>query len=173
MDAADLVPIAVAVLIPLLGSWMIALKLYGKVDDDWYKKLAKPAFTPPPWTFSVVWTVLYLFMGYASFLVWRDGNGFHGAAKTALIAYGIQLVLNWAWMPMFFGLRNRSLAAIEVFLLAIAVGATTVLFNRINSLAFQLFIPYALWTSFATYLNFSIWYMNRTGEKKIRKRKAT
>ncbi|CDW51872.1 TspO MBR domain containing protein [Trichuris trichiura] len=148
-------------------------KLYKRHRMKWafFQKLVKPSLTPPSWIFSFFWTVLYFSMGYASFLVWRDGDGCQGAARIPLIAYGIQLLLNWAWMPIFFGLRNRALAAIEVCLLAVAVVATTVLFNDVNKMAFQLFIPYAVWTIFATYLTIAIWRMNRNGDKKIRKRK--
>lgn len=124
----------------------------------WYTTLAKPAWNPPSWIFGPVWTTLYFLMGIASYLVWRkiDGSG----AKLALTIYGTQLGLNVLWSILFFGLKQPGLAFAEIIVLLICIIITTVLFWRISPLAGALMIPYILWVSFASYLNFTLWRLN-------------
>lgn len=125
---------------------------------NWYQTIDKPIFNPPSWLFAPVWTVLYALMGIASYIVWlqRDIAG----AKTALVFYGIQLFLNALWSILFFGFKNPALAFVEIIVLLITIIITTVLFWKINPWAGGLMIPYILWVSFATFLNFSIWQLN-------------
>jgi len=125
---------------------------------DWYEQLAKPSWRPPNWLFAPVWTVLYVTIAVSGWLVWREA-GFAGAALPLAI-YALQLGLNAAWTPLFFGLRQPGWAFFEICLLWPAVLWTTLRFGRIRPLAGYLLVPYVLWVSFALVLNGTIWLMN-------------
>ena len=125
---------------------------------DWYAQLAKPEWTPPGWLFGPVWTVLYLCMAVAVWLVWRQG-GF-AAAKVPLALFAVQLVLNGLWSPLFFGLQQPGIAAVEIVLLWAAILATIVAFRGHSTLASLLLTPYLAWVTFAVLLNWKIWRMN-------------
>lgn len=124
----------------------------------WYLIINRPSWNPPGWIFGPVWTILYILMGVASYLVWEK-RGLPGA-KSALFVYGIQLVLNLLWSFLFFGLKNPGLAFAEIILLWLAIVATLVLFWRLNTTAGALLVPYLLWVSFASFLNYTIWKLN-------------
>jgi benzodiazapine receptor len=125
----------------------------------WYASISKPDFTPPSWVFAPVWTTLFLLMGISLYLVWGRGLG-KKDVKLAVSVFGIQLVLNIVWSVLFFGLQNPFLAFAEIVLLWIAILVTIVLFYRISEKAGLLLVPYILWVSFATFLNYSIWMLN-------------
>jgi len=124
----------------------------------WYANLAKPTWTPPGWIFGPVWTLLYLMMAVAAWLVWRQA-GFAGA-KLPLALFGIQLALNSLWSVLFFGLQNPGAAAVEIILLWTAILATMITFWRRSRVAGGLLAPYLAWVSFAVGLNVAIWRMN-------------
>lgn len=125
----------------------------------WYAGLEKPPLNPPNWTFGVVWTALYVMMGFASWLVWRAVGGF-GRASLAFTIYFGQLALNLAWSFLFFGQKEPLLALVDLALLLAAIIATAVLFWRKSKLAGALFLPYILWVGFAGYLNAGIVALN-------------
>ena len=125
---------------------------------DWYPTLTKPAWNPPAWLFGPVWTVLYIAMAVAAWLVWRRA-GWTGA-RWAVTLFMMQLTLNAAWSIIFFGLRNPGAAFAEVVVLWAAILGTLVLFWQVSVPAGILFIPYLAWVSFATVLNFAIWRLN-------------
>jgi translocator protein len=125
----------------------------------WYAGLVKPSFNPPPWTFSVVWPILFLAMAIAGWQVWRGAGGF-GPARGALVLFAIQLTLNLLWSALFFGLKSPLAALAEIALLWLAIAATLVAFWRIDWLAGALFVPYLAWVSFAAVLNAAIWRLN-------------
>ena len=124
---------------------------------SWYDGLRKPPLNPPNWVFGPVWSVLYLSIAVAGWLVWRA----RPASAKPLVLWGSQLVLNAAWSLLFFGLHLPSLALVEIVLLLAMLLATTVSFFGVRPLAGVLFLPYAAWVSFAAYLNAGLWYLNR------------
>ena len=125
----------------------------------WYAMLAKPALNPPSWIFGPVWTMLYILMGIAAFLVWRKGWNSKGV-KTALSLFGLQLVLNALWSIIFFGLHNPAWALVDIIAMWIVIVATIAVFARISRSAAWLLAPYIAWVSFALYLNYAIWRLN-------------
>ena len=126
--------------------------------DGWYEGLIKPAWNPPNWLFGPVWGVLYLLMAVAAWLVWRK-SGLSGAA-VPLGLFGLQLVLNAAWSWLFFGLHRPGVALVEIVLLWAAILATMISFWRVQPPAGWLLLPYQLWVTFATALNFALWRLN-------------
>lgn len=127
---------------------------------EWYEGLNKPSWQPPNWLFAPVWTVLYVMIAVSGWLVWRKA-GFAGAGLP-LAVYAVQLILNAAWSPIFFGLRRPDLAFIEIILLWASVVATLALFHPIQAVATLLLAPYLAWVSFAAVLNFVVWRLNST-----------
>jgi benzodiazapine receptor len=123
----------------------------------WYEGLRKPPFNPASWVFGPVWSVLYLAIAVAGWLVWRT----RPASSKPLILWGSQLVLNAAWSMLFFGLHLPSLALLDIVLLLALLIATTASFFRVRTLAGALFLPYTAWVCFAAYLNAGLWYLNR------------
>jgi tryptophan-rich sensory protein len=125
---------------------------------DFYQQLVRPGWAPPPWLFGPVWSVLYLMMGIAAFLVWRE-RGFRGA-RAALTLFIVQLAVNGLWSWLFFAWRRGALAFGEILLLWVLIAATIVAFWRVKPLAGALLIPYLLWVSFATALTWAVWRLN-------------
>jgi len=124
----------------------------------WYASLAKPTWTPPDWIFGPVWTLLYLMMAVAAWLVWRP-TGLVGA-KLPLGLFAIQLVLNSLWSILFFGLQSSLGAFVEIILLWASILATMIVFWRRSRVAGALLAPYLAWVGFAAALNFAIWRLN-------------
>lgn len=123
---------------------------------EWYRRLEKPPWRPPDWLFAPVWTALYAMIALSGWLVWREA----GLGGAALPLYALQLILNAAWTPIFFGLRRPDLAVIEIVMLWASIVATIALFHPISPSAAWLLVPYLAWVSFASALNFSIWRRN-------------
>ena len=126
---------------------------------SWYERLAKPSWRPPNWLFAPVWTVLYLAIAVSGWLIWRKA-GLDGAAL-ALPIYALQLALNAAWTPIFFGLHRLRAAFIEIVLLWASIAATIAFFYPVDALSALLLVPYLAWVFFAAALNFAIWRLNR------------
>lgn len=127
---------------------------------NWYSMLLKPAGTPPPWVFGPVWSILYLLMATAAWVVWQERRSDNVSLPLALF-FG-QLVLNTAWSFIFFGLRRPGLALIEIIILFVAIALTTLSFLICSRAAFWLMTPYLGWVGYATYLNLGIWRLNRS-----------
>jgi tryptophan-rich sensory protein len=126
--------------------------------DGWYAALQKPSWNPPAWVFGPAWTVLYISMAVAAWLVWREGGW--KAHGRALGLFLVQWVLNALWTPLFFGLQRPDLAFAEIVVLWLVLAATLAAFWRINKVAGALLVPYLAWVSFAAALNFAIWRLN-------------
>jgi tryptophan-rich sensory protein len=128
-------------------------------DSAWYRELAKPAFQPPGWVFGPVWTLLYALMGVAAWRVWRLGTAAPGV-RPALVWFAIQLAINAAWTPVFFGAHAIVAALIVLVALWVALVATIAAFRRVDVPATLLLIPYLVWVSFAVVLNAAIASLN-------------
>ena len=126
---------------------------------DWYPTLIKPSFNPPNWIFAPVWTVLYILMGLALFLVWRQGWQKLEVRKSVKM-FILQLGFNVIWLYFFFGLNEPHLAFLEIIALWLAIAATMIAFYRVDKRASWLLLPYLAWVSFAAFLNYSIWQLN-------------
>jgi translocator protein len=126
----------------------------------WYATLQKPSFNPPGWIFGPVWTILYLLMGISLYLVWQSAAD-PRLKSLALIAFGVQLLLNALWSVIFFGLRAPAFALADLGLLWASILVTILLFWRISPVAGGILIPYIVWVSFAAILNAAIVVLNR------------
>jgi translocator protein len=122
----------------------------------WYAGLVKPTWNPPNWIFGPVWTLLYISMAVAAWLVWRQG----GLWQRASALFAVQLALNAAWSWLFFGFHMPGAAFVEIVVILAAIAATTIAFWRQSLAAGILMVPYLGWVAFATVLNFTIWRLN-------------
>jgi tryptophan-rich sensory protein len=125
---------------------------------EFYAGLVTPSWAPPGWLFGPVWTVLYVLMGVAAWLVWRQA-GWAGA-RGALSLFIVQLVVNAAWSWFFFAWHRGALALADIVLLLGLIVATMVAFARVHGLAAMLLLPYLAWVTYATALTYSIWRNN-------------
>lgn len=144
-----------ALLLPLLAGF-IGSAFTTSAIPVWYAGLNKPFFSPPNWLFAPVWTLLYLMMGVAFYLVWSHKQ----PHPQAVGLFYLQLALNTLWSIIFFGLQLPCLAFIEIVLLWFAIFATIRAFYPVSRLAAYLLIPYLAWVSFASLLNLSISLLN-------------
>jgi tryptophan-rich sensory protein len=141
-----------------LGAGLIGSAFTTRSVSTWYVRLNKPPWTPPSGIFGPVWSLLYLLMGTAAWLVWRKG-GFAGA-RAALALFCLQLIFNAAWSAIFFGARMPGPAFAEILVLWCLILATLAAFWRSVPLAGVLMTPYLAWVTFAAALNFAVWRMN-------------
>lgn len=146
--------IAICFLAAAIGSWFTAASV-----KPWYPTLMKPAGTPPAWVFGPVWSTLYVLMATAAWLVWRQRPTANVTAALAL--FFVQLALNATWSFLFFGLRRPDLALLDILVLLAAIVTTMASFAQFSRMAFWLMTPYVAWVSYATFLNFGIWRLNR------------
>ena len=121
----------------------------------WYEALAKPSFNPPNWLFGPVWTILYVLIAIAGWRMWqRERTG------AAMKLWWLQLVLNFLWSPVFFGLEQIGLALLIILALFATILAFLAAAWNLDRVAAWLFVPYAAWVAFASLLNASIWLLN-------------
>lgn len=135
------------------GAGLIGSVFTFSAIPNWYITLNKPTFSPPNFLFGPVWTTLYFLMGVSLYLVWKK--------KNSLKLFWIHLFFNATWSIMFFGLRNPLLGLINILILWLLIVIVIYKFWKINKTAGLLLLPYLAWVSFATYLNYSIWILNK------------
>ena len=128
-------------------------------NNSWYANLIQPSFNPPGWLFGIVWTILYFLMGISLYIVWNNKTNLK-IKKTVLLIFGIQLILNSLWPILFFGLKSPFFAFIEIIILWITILISIIYFYKISKISGYLLIPYILWVSFASILNFSYMILN-------------
>ncbi len=147
-----------AILIPVLVGALSAVFTQSGVHG-WYLLANKPSYNPPNWLFAPVWTVLFILMGIALFLV-RKSEMPHKIKRTATILFGAQLTLNFFWSFIFFYAHQPGWAFAEIIALWIFILLTIIYFSKISTIASWLLVPYIFWVSFAALLNFYIWQHN-------------
>ena len=125
----------------------------------WYGGLRKPSHAPPNWVFAPMWTMLYLLMGISLFLIWNVGLE-KRHVRRSLAIFGVQLVLNILWSHLFFGMQSPLLGLIGIVALWITIVLTVVSFSKVSKLAAMLLVPYLIWVSFASYLNYALLILN-------------
>lgn len=125
---------------------------------SFYRELVRPDWAPPAWLFGPVWTVLYIMIAVAAWLVWR-ARGWNGA-RGALSLFLVQLAANALWTWIFFAWRLGAFAFVEILALWVLIAATIAAFRRTSRLAAALLLPYLAWVTFATALTWTIWRLN-------------
>ncbi|PAU82650.1 TspO protein [Halorubrum salipaludis] len=162
-----LLVVAAAVAVNLIGALGVP---FTATESAWFAGLDLPAYYPPNWAFGVVWPILYALIGAAAALVYlggREGDGPGGGptrvardARIGLALFAVQLAVNVAWSPVFWGLERADLGLVVLGLLLPLVVATIAAFDRVDRRAALLLVPYLAWVCFATALNYGIWTLN-------------
>ena len=156
MKKRKYLPYLISILIPLAVGGIAAI--FTVKGMPFYKTQRKPWFTPPDILFPIVWTILYILMGIGSAIIWKsDSPKKHQTLKI----YAIQLIVNFFWSVIFFGLHWYLIAFLWLLFLIALVIKLIKSFRQISSIAANLQIPYLLWCFFAAILNFSVWFLNR------------
>lgn len=157
MKAKNLVKfIGCIILCELLGN-IGSLATFPAITG-WYASLNKPFFNPPNWLFGPVWTTLFLLMGISLYLVLERKN--QKGAKIAQVVFAVQFALNILWSFLFFGLKSPLLGFVEIIFLWLSISATIFYFSKVSKKAALLLVPYILWVSIATALNYSVMVLN-------------
>ncbi|VDO02267.1 unnamed protein product [Rodentolepis nana] len=158
MPLYELARAAGCVGLPFIGG--ILGRPITKNNMEWYKSLNKPFLSPPSWVFAPAWSLLYGSMGLASLYVLQATD--KGADVTLpLCVYGSQLLLNWSWTPIYFGLKNFKASIVVILATTFGACASAYLFYPIDHRASYLMLPYIAWLCFASYLNISSAVLNR------------
>ena len=131
---------------------------FSAAAAHWYAMLVKPNWLPPEKWLAPVWIALYVLMAVAAWIIWRER--YHRNRAAAIGAYGLQLLLNALWAPVFFGLKNIGGGLFDVVALWLAVGWTLREFARVRPAAAIILVPYFLWVTFAAAVNLAVWKLN-------------
>ncbi|MBR3868468.1 MAG: tryptophan-rich sensory protein [Clostridia bacterium] len=152
-------PYVISIAISLGVGIISALLTRGNMNI--YEEVRTPPLSPPSFLFPVVWTVLYILMGISAAMIYTDKTASKRQKDSALYTYAASLFVNFFWSIIFFNMRAFLFAFIWLLLLLYLIISTILQYRRINPVAAYLQIPYALWVTFAGYLNFGIWFLNR------------
>lgn len=155
---SKLKPYVISILIALAVGGASALLTMGNMKI--YSEIRTPPLSPPSILFPIVWTVLYILMGISAAMIYTDKNFNKKEKKEALVPYASSLIINFTWSIIFFNFRSFFVAFIWLLLLLYLIIKTIIEYKNINALAAYLQIPYAIWVSFAGYLNLGIWLLN-------------
>lgn len=153
-----LMKLVISLLLPFLAALVGSLATNPAIPG-WYANLVKPSWNPPNYLFGPVWTVLYILMGISFYLIIK--GEFNKKVHRAMRIYYLQLIFNTLWSVVFFGFNNLPLSLVVMAMLWILIVFTIIDFYKIKKLAGYLLIPYILWVSFASFLNFTIFFLNR------------
>lgn len=149
----------ISVILPVMVGWVSSYFTASSVKT-WFVTLKKPVFNPPAWLFAPVWTTLYILMGVAFYLIWKNNIAKYDLKKKAIVFYFVQLLFNFFWSVIFFYARQPGWAFAEILILLLMICVTTFYFYKISKTAGWLMVPYILWVCFAAVLNYSIWQLN-------------
>lgn len=149
--------IIIAILIPLIIGGLSALLTMNSMKE--FAKVIQPPLSPPAWLFPIAWTILYILMGIASYLIYTSDSNKKDKI-TALKLYGIQLTFNFFWSIIFFNLKAYTFAVLWLFIMWIIIIALILKAKDINKTSALLLVPYILWTTFALYLNVGVALLN-------------
>jgi benzodiazapine receptor len=147
----------ISIVIPLAVGGLSALFTQSGMKD--FGTVKQPAFAPPGSLFPIVWSILFVLMGIASYLIYTS-QASSEQIQRALILYGIQLVVNFFWSIIFFNMQAFLFSFVWLLILWLLILTTMVMFYRIRKSAMYLLIPYILWVTFAVYLNFGVYRLN-------------
>ncbi len=154
--------LAACIAVPLGGGFLISLLTRDAMGQ--FGSLNQPPLAPPAWLFPVAWTILYVLMGIASYLIYlkirQGGKSDNSSARIALIMYGAQLVFNFLWTPLFFNANLYWLAFVVLLIMWILELVLLIKAHKISCPAFWCLLPYIIWSTFAAYLNISIALLN-------------
>ncbi len=149
----------ISILIPLAVGFLASLLTMESMDI--YTSLKTPPLSPPGWLFPLVWTTLYILMGISWALVRENRKLDRNAASCGLRYYTLSLIFNFLWSIVFFNLRWLLFSFVWLLILLYLIIRTILCYKKVSPLAAYLQIPYALWVTFAGYLNFALWFLNR------------
>lgn len=149
---------AIAIPAIVLGGMAMGWLSNSGMDNSWYVDLEKPGFQPPSWMFGAVWAALYAFMGLALAIVWNEPKS--DERDSAIRLFFVQLALNYAWSPVFFGARMIEIGLVLLAAILVAALFTAKSFKRIRSVAGWLLLPYLLWLCLAITLNYETGRLN-------------
>jgi translocator protein len=123
----------------------------GAQTSSWYDSI-RPAITPPGYVFPIVWSILYLMIAVALYFSWKSAG--RADKRAVALTYGINLLANALWTLFFFGMKNPALAMADIVIIWFSILAMMQVSKKIDKRAFYLLVPYLLWVSFASILNY-------------------
>lgn len=157
-DTKEILRLIVSIVIVFLAGTVGTLYTLKEITT-WYVTLVKPSWTPPNWAFGPIWTTLYVLIGISLYLVWKQGLD-RIEVRIALLVFAVQLILNVVWSLVFFGTHNIFGGLVLVILLWISILANIIVFYRISKPGGLILIPYLIWVTIASYLNYIVFVLN-------------